>query len=411
MNAASDPGRPEELALPTPQFRRFVAVFHFVFMFGLVFTLLLRWRRPELRWSETDTALAALAVLQVGLYALFMIFQWKPESARGWWIAYFLVSFAIWYTEWRLEPMLAWAAWAYLGQMFGVLPPRLALPASVVVFAGFFGTKFGWSGLSHMGAWEWIGGFCLVLCTVTLGMFLHGLTQTSSERATLIRELQEAKKQLEASQAREVELAALKEREHLARDLHDSLGHGLVTLTVQLEAAQRLYTVDPVRASALMEEMKQLTRTSMEQLRRALAGLRTPALGERELGQAIREHCGQVAQRGELQVHCDLPEGRLDTLKPAVSEVLWRVTQEGLTNVLRHAKAKEARISLRVDDSTVCLKVADNGIGLPPNAETKPGHFGLRGLRERVEGLGGSLKTESAPPGGTVIEARLPLFA
>jgi len=128
-------------------------------------------------------------------------------------------------------------------------------------------------------------------------LFIHRLVVTSAERAKLIQQLQAAQRELEAAHQREAEISVLRERERLARDLHDSLGHGLVTLNVQLEAAQRLYTVDPAKASALMEEMKNLTRTSMEQLRRSLAGLRTPGLGDRALKGAIEE-LGVKSQNG-----------------------------------------------------------------------------------------------------------------
>src|SRR5262249_2726286 len=116
--------------------------------------------------------------------------------------------------------------------------------------------------------------------------YARHMGQTSRERAGLIAELQAAQHDLEVARQRDAELAALRERERLARDLHDSLGHALVALSVQLEAVQRLYAVDPARASAHVDAMKDLTRASMAELRRALEGLRTPGRGDRSLRQA-----------------------------------------------------------------------------------------------------------------------------
>ena len=393
--------------MPLTHFKRFLTVFHVIFLCGLAFSLILRWRRPGLVWAWQDTVLVVLVAVQVGLYLLFLVVLWKPPTATGWWVAYFSVSLGIWLSEWQIESGLQWTAWAYLGQMFGVLRPAISVPGALVVFVTFFDLKFGTKGLT---VWDWIGAGSLAVSTIALGLFLHAITTTSSERARLIQQLEAAQKQLELSRERETELAALQERERLARELHDSLGHGLVTLTVQLEAAQRLYAVDPAKASALMEEMKHLTRTSMDQLRRSLSGLRTPGLGERPLGPALDALCNENSRPGEFDARCSVT-GNTESLTPSVEEALWRVAQEGLRNAAHHARARTVLVELQIDPSEAMLSVADNGVGLPATAEEKPGHFGLRGLRERVEGLGGTFKADTNPGGGTRLEARIPIVS
>jgi signal transduction histidine kinase len=408
MNASSAPTADTPFPLPTAQFKRFIAVFHIVFISGLVACLVLRWRRPTMTWSWQDAVLLGLVLLQVGLYLRFFL---SPPGEPGhwrWWGAYFAASFSIWLAESRIEGSLDWVVWAYLGQMFGVLPPRMSIPASLLVFTTYFGTRIGLSRVAGWDAWDWFGVLSITAGASTMGLFLHRLATTSSERAKLIGELEAAKRQLERAREKEVELAALRERERLARDLHDSLGHGLVTLTVQLEAAQRLYPVDPARASALLEEMKQLTRRSMEQLRRSLEGLRAPGLGDRPLAGALRELCEQTAGRAALQVRCETGTAARE-LSPAVSEALWRVAQEGLANIEKHASARSARVALETRRQEVILRVSDDGAGLPGNAEHRPGHYGLRGLRERVEGLGGVFTATPNADRGTLLEARIPL--
>jgi signal transduction histidine kinase len=192
----------------------------------------------------------------------------------------------------------------------------------------------------------------------------------------------------------------------MARDLHDGLGHSLVALSVQLEAVQRLYPVDPARASAQIDDMKRLTRDSMAELRRTLDALRTPGLGDQSLREALESLCAALATRSGIEVSWVV--GDDVDLPPAVAEAVWRVAQEALANVERHAVATSARLVLETQPDAVVLTVSDDGRGLPPDAETRPGHYGLRGMRERVEGLGGTL-TLSANRHGTVVQARLPV--
>jgi signal transduction histidine kinase len=207
----------------------------------------------------------------------------------------------------------------------------------------------------------------------------------------------------------EVELATLRERERLARDLHDSLGHALVTLSVQLEAVQRLYRVNSEDASRQVDEMKNLTRTSMEALRETLAGLRASGLNQRPLTQAVADLSAETGQRAGLEISCRL-DPEVDRLSPAMTEALWRVTQEALMNIEKHAAARRVQLELHMKQEAVILRVADDGMGLPADATNRPGHYGLRGMRERIEGLGGVLTLGRNGRAGTVIEAGLPLI-
>jgi signal transduction histidine kinase len=417
MNSSAKVETGFDAPLPFAQFKRFVAVFHFVFVAGIVFSLVVRWRRPELVWSWRDVVLVVLALVQIGLYLRFMVMVWKPPGATGWWLAYFASGYAIWLLEWKLEGALQWTAWAYMGQMFGVLRPVFSAPIAFAIFAAWVVVKTGIPGLAQIQLMEWLGYGAVALSATVMGLFFYKLTVTSSQRARLIQTLEAAQKELEQAHQRDAELAVLRERERLARDLHDSLGHGLATLSIQLEAAQRLYGVDPTRASTLLEQMKELTRGCMEQLRRALAGLRAPGLGEQPLVPAVEKLCGELGTRAGLKVDCTLPRDT-EGLPTAVAEALWRVVQEGLANVEKHAKATSARVLLALEPREASVCVTDNGGGIPGNGEGKPGHYGLRGLRERIEGLGGvfSVQTlkaagkDAGAPGGTVLQARIPLL-
>jgi signal transduction histidine kinase len=114
------------------------------------------------------------------------------------------------------------------------------------------------------------------------------------------------------------------------------------------------------------------------------------------------------AQRTGLEVSCQIDRAA-DDLRPATAEALWRVTQEALTNVEKHAQARCIDVSLLCKPEAVTLRIADDGLGLALDAESLPNRFGLRGMRERVEGLGGTLALDGGP-NGTTVEARLPVI-
>jgi two-component system NarL family sensor kinase len=147
----------------------------------------------------------------------------------------------------------------------------------------------------------------------------------------------------------------------------------------------------------------------MDDLRCSLAGLRAPGLEERALRPALQALCVDFGQHSGLEVTCQVDEGA-DSLRPALAETLWRVAQEALTNVERHAQARTVQVSLQFEPHAATLLVVDDGIGLPAGAEARPDRFGLRGMRERVEGLGGTLTLRGGQD-ETVVEANLPVIA
>jgi signal transduction histidine kinase len=131
-------------------------------------------------------------------------------------------------------------------------------------------------------------------------------------------------------------------------------------------------------------------------------------LNGRPLAQALADLSAETGQRAGLKVTCRV-DPEVDRLGPAVTEALWRVTQEALMNVEKHAVARQAWIDLHMKPENVVLRVSDDGVGLPLNPTDRPGHYGLQGMRERLEGLGGVL-TIGGNGRGAVIEACLPLI-
>jgi signal transduction histidine kinase len=393
--------------IPPRQFAWYVNFWHIVYLAILALMLGLAWWEGRASFGWREIALAGLVLGQLVLYFRFLVFNRRwPIPGRNY-VVYFAGSIAIWFLEWQLSPTFFWLIMSYLGQMYGLLPPIYAVPATSLIYVFVFGNAIGWDS-SKLDFGDWLGILMSYTASNVVFIFIYYISRTSSERAQLIVDLKKAQAELEAARQRETELAVFRERERLARDLHDSLGHALVSISVQLEAIQRLYKVDAESASQQIDELKTLTRHSIDDLRRSLDGLRAPGLGERSLPDALQTLCVETSQRLNLPINCHLDEGARD-LTPAVAESIWRVTQEALTNIGRHSHAGKADVSLLIQGGTVTLRITDDGVGLPPDSESRPGHYGLRGIRERVEGLGGNLKFLNG--NGTTIEATIPIVA
>jgi signal transduction histidine kinase len=420
----STPAHTSDLHSPLPkwQFRSFLLIFHSVFIGALALTLYAHWRRAAANHEPVGTALVCLVTAQALAYAGVFVFinaasrhpaaqrQMAANSQRAvrWWLAFIAVNVAIALAECRIDRAFEWTLVTYVGLVSG-LRLGVSIPTTAAILVAWLLNRFGWTALASWTPKDWFFLLFPAMAFAAMILFMGRSVATSGERGQIILELAAAKRALEAARERELELAALRERERLARDLHDTLGHALVTMTVQLEAAQRLQPVDPARVTMLLAELQKLTRSSMEDLRRSLANLRTRGLGDGPLAESVKMLCSEAGKRLGISIDCSISAGA-DALPPAVAEVLWRTAQEGLTNIEKHAQAQRVEVNLTLQPKEVLMRVTDDGIGLPSGAEGKPGHYGLRGLRERVEGLGGTF-TAAGAARGTVLEARVPVIA
>ena len=195
------------------------------------------------------------------------------------------------------------------------------------------------------------------------------------------------------------------ERRRLRRDLHDGLGPQLATLTLKLDAARNLLGTEPQATNTLLAGLKTQVQAAISDIRRLVYDLRPPALDELGLIPAIREGTTNYSQNG-LSISVEAPKN-LPPLPAAVEVAAYRIVQEGLTNVVRHAKAHACRVRLSVDHELE-LEITDDGVGLP---EGRHAGVGLSSMRERAAELGGTCLAESLSGGGTRMLARLPLQA
>jgi len=220
------------------------------------------------------------------------------------------------------------------------------------------------------------------------------------------------RKQITAYANRVEELTRLTERQRLARELHDTLSQGLVGLSLQLDAADALLTRQrPERAQEVVRQAMERARSTLAETRSSLDNLRAidrrastgPLLAER-----LHE---QVAHfTGSTGLACHIEPCNLSGLPSTLHEPVLRMITEGLTNIARHAQARQAEISISQQEHEVVIEVRDDGVGFDPTRiDRETGRYGLLGLRERVRFLGGQMQIESTPGEGTCLRFTIPL--
>ncbi len=198
-------------------------------------------------------------------------------------------------------------------------------------------------------------------------------------------------------------IASVEERNHLARELHDSVKQQAFAISMQVSAAQALLPEDVAGAQRHLVEAEALARQSQEELAGLIEELRPPALSDHGFGEALKEYVSEWSRRTgiEAQVRIQgewpLPLG----LEPA----LFRVAQEALSNVARHSEAGRVEVQLSQQEDDFVLTIADDGRGFDAAAVKNRG-YGLQSMQERVTALGGQLLVQSEPGQGTQIQAR-----
>ena len=223
-----------------------------------------------------------------------------------------------------------------------------------------------------------------------VGVLCTGIDRTEHERAAV---LLEEKTRSEAAQA---------ERIRLARDLHDAVSQTLFSASLISEVIPRLWEKNQEEARKRLEEVRQLTRGALAEMRTLLFELRPAALADAELGDLLRHLTESVTGRSRIQVSLEINGSCI--LEPEVKISLYRIAQEALNNVAKHSGAKSARVLLQCKPQNVVLQVIDDGRGFDTGS-LATGSFGLNNMRERAAGIGASLDIESKIGSGTGVIA------
>jgi two-component system, NarL family, sensor histidine kinase DesK len=350
-----------------------------------------------------------------------------PRSARFWswagplfgllWIAGPVVAFATDHpSAWQIALVAAGvAAFAPLFMYSvmtrrAVLPPILAMLAIAItltlVASDSFSLLFIWvasaasarlpgrASAKALAAITAVAAATIALTDPEAAVF-WGVTSTVFATGALwllIGGLLRSNEALREARAELAELAVADERLRFSRDLHDLLGHDLSLIALKAELAGKLLPARVDDAAVEVEQIRELTRSALDQVREAVGGYRRPTLPSELAGAKV------ALEAAGIELRVDGPDGPLD---PDVESVLAWAVREGATNAIRHSGARHAAITVR--DAT--LEIADDGHGAP---QARPAGHGLTGLRERVQSIGGTVEAGAGPAGGFRLTVRVP---
>jgi len=409
--------------------------------FGLWYFFGYRWMvcgDPETFWSQLSRGKSAVGYIRPVVY----------------WAILLLINLGLI----MLDNGFRWMLWSVYGVAFSILPMPQAL-AMIGAMCLILFYELGWmpqtnSLTSWLSFLISLGIFVIYSATAYLPFVLlkgrFDRERMYQQLEASHRELAEAHRQLETSSERDRELAVLRERARIGRDMHDTLGHSLALISVKLEAAQRLRARDDAtRADHEIAATQAIARDALAELRATLADLRSEQdirVEHAPLGEELARLSRDAGARAGWQVICDIAPD-MEPLAANAHATLLRVAAEALANIEYHARARTVQLSLAREGVTVALRIQDDGVGIlttnPPSVpmrqrmllfaghardaaesqrapherEESPeirspqGHYGISNMRERIAELGGSFCIGPAPATqrGTLVEARIPL--
>jgi signal transduction histidine kinase len=249
---------------------------------------------------------------------------------------------------------------------------------------------------------RWIDAIALALIYGTGIVFVAVFTRVAASERDARNALAEANQLLRDHASQVEELATTKERNRLAREIHDSVGHYLTVVNVQIGAARTVLDQNRSRALEHLSKAQSLTQEGLAEVRHSVAALRASPTESRPLPEALTALVDQWRAAG-LNANFRL-FGTVRTLTPQTNLTLYRAGQEALTNVAKHANATAVDVRLNYGDDRIRLTIKDNGVG----ASESEGGFGLLGIRERVQLLNGSVRVTTGAGKGFILEVEVP---
>ncbi len=357
--------------------------------------------------APTDTALLTivLTVILIGLYCLGAVVlrpaRPLPNVPASAWLG---VLSVLWVVLLTLSPDAAYLVFPLFFLYLHLLGRRwgtAAIIASTLVAVSGLGVHSGWTVGGVVGPFVGAGVALLI------GLGYQALAREAEQREALVRELLTTRDQLAAT---EHEAGVLAERSRLAREIHDTVAQGLSSIQMLLHAAERLNPDRPGIENVRLA--RETAAASLADTRRFIRELTPPNLDDDGLGGALRRLAAtQWAPQG-LEVRVRVSDSVV--LPMHLQAALLRIAQGAIANVLQHASATAATITLDLDDSVLRFAIVDDGTGFDPDILTKrttqtSDSFGLQATQERVEQLGGTVILDTAPGRGTHVTVELSL--
>jgi signal transduction histidine kinase len=296
--------------------------------------------------------------------------------------------------EFLVFPALIWAAVRF-GQQGATLAVACAVGMAV------------WRTAHHSGPFV---QHSITQAALSTQLYIAVAALTTLCLGAIVSERQSSVAEVVAAKRREVE-GALEQRHRIARDLHDSVSQSLFSMNLHARTAQRLLAqtssapAGPVGLE--LDEVEALSRAALAEMRALIFELRPGGLAEEGLVAALTKHAAAVSAREEFAIDVQGPSERLP-LSPDTEEHLYRIGQEALANVAKHAQAMNVHVTVSSNGELVVLEVRDDGRGFDPTA-TYVGHHGLESMRSRAAEIGTDIRVDSGPDRGTLVRVELPV--
>jgi len=351
--------------------------------------------------TPSQSALNGLIWLSYACILFLPKSQWTPKHA---WAALGLLVVItgmnfVWYQDWELVYFLIFVVFYAL---FRLIMPKPLWPAilTLLITAVLF---------IHYGALN----LPEIMSYISLAIFLYSVIRRRMLRQEMheqnlrhIAELRKAYDELQEASVTSMRFAILEERTRIARDIHDSVGHSLTSLIVQLQALRFMVRQDPERSEQTIDEMLVVARQGLQDIRNSVHALADDSSFSGK--SALKALLSRFEASSGIRCVMDdeLPD---EDLGDKVYGILFKILQEASTNVVRHAEATEVEVRLWKEMDQVVMRIRDNG-KLPVGQPITEG-FGIKTMRTRVEEIGGSLQVAAHEPSGLEIVAKLPVLS
>lgn len=293
----------------------------------------------------------------------------------------------------------------YLLTSIDILPPQLRM-VTITEYLAFYDTHTRLLLQNVLGIFSSLN---LILFLIYMVLLVGKRTEENAAARQLNQELEQVNgklvtlnERLKVYAAESERMAETRERNRLAREIHDTLGHTLTGITAGADACIEMLEISPEMAKKQMERIAAAARQGMNEVRRSVSALRPDALERLKLSEALRQLCEEMQQTSRAAVNLRLETKELK-LSADEEDAVYRIVQESVTNAIRHGQASEVWVDITAAQRMLSIVVQDNGIGCKT---PKPG-FGLRHMEERLRLLGGTLRTDGT--NGFRIEANIPL--
>jgi signal transduction histidine kinase len=343
-------------------------------------------------WDVADVWTRYAVAVPAGLLACIgLIGQWRVFRKAG-------------MERFGRDALLAAFAFALYGLLGQTIVRASPLPPSTVINQDLFLRTFGFpiqllrAGAAVVSAWAII-------------RFLRSFEYETQRKIALLQEAQlheaQRREALRGQLLRQVVSAQEAERQRIARELHDATGQSLTAVGLGLRSVSDVLRQDTDKAAENLRQLEGLVARALDELQRLISDLRPSHLDDLGLPAALRWYAGEVQNRTRLNIAAEI-NGEPRPIDPMVNTALFRVAQEALTNVIKHAQAANVTMRLSYLPDTVMLEVEDDGCGFEVHARAERPAWGLLGMEERATLLGGSVAIQSQPGHGTRVEMTIP---